>query len=183
MFETQKIRQNCIILFSQGVIILQIGIYPGSFDPITYGHIDIIERSAKLVDRLIVAVLSNPQKKPLFTIDERIYMIKESVSHLENIEIDSFNGLLIDFAQLKNAKVIVKGLRAVSDFEYELQMALMNKKLNNNIETIFIMTSSRYSYLSSSIVKEIASFGGCVGDLVPPIVRANLGEKFTINKK
>ncbi|MGI6484960.1 MAG: pantetheine-phosphate adenylyltransferase [Tepidanaerobacteraceae bacterium] len=157
---------------------MQIGIYPGSFDPITYGHLDIIERSAKLFDKLIVAVLSNPQKEPLFSIDERMKMIEDSVSHIQNVEVDSFNGLLIEFAMLKKARVIVKGLRAVSDFEYELQMALMNKKLNENIETIFIMTNSKYSYLSSSIVKEVARLGGCVGDLVPPVVGITLREKF-----
>jgi len=159
---------------------LNIGIYPGSFDPITYGHLDIITRSAKLFDKLIVAVLSNPQKKPLFTVDERVEMIKQSVQDIANIEIDSFSGLLVDFARLKQAKVIVKGLRAVSDFEYELQMALMNNKLDDEIETIFIMTSTKYSYLSSSIVKEVSSFGGCVKGLVPPIVEKRLKQKFSI---
>ncbi|NLZ53544.1 MAG: pantetheine-phosphate adenylyltransferase [Thermoanaerobacteraceae bacterium] len=159
---------------------MNIGIYPGSFDPITYGHLDIITRSAKLFDRLIVAVLSNPQKKSLFTVNERIEMIEQSVKEIENIEIDSFSGLLVDFARLKQAKVIVKGLRAVSDFEYELQMALMNNKLDNEIETIFIMTSTKYSYLSSSIVKEVSSFGGCVAGLVPPIVEKRLRQKFSI---
>lgn len=157
---------------------MHIGIYPGSFDPITYGHLDIIKRSTKLFDYLIVAVLSNPQKSPLFTVDERIEMISEAVKNTPNVEIDSFSGLLIDFARLKQARVIVKGLRAVSDFEYELQMALMNKKLDENIETIFIMTSSKYSYLSSSVVKEVSSFGGCVAGLVPPIVEKRLKEKF-----
>lgn len=132
---------------------MKIGIYPGSFDPITNGHIDIIERSSRLFDKLIVAVLSNPQKQPLFTIAERVNLIKDLVGHIPNLEVDSFHGLLVDFAQMKNAKVIVKGLRAVSDFEYELQMALMNKKLAPEIETIFIMTNSKYSFLSSSIVK------------------------------
>jgi len=161
---------------------LNVGIYPGSFDPITYGHLDIIQRSAKLFDRLIVAVLSNPQKKPLFTVDERIEMICQSVNNAPNIEIDSFSGLLIDFARLKQARVIIKGLRAVSDFEYELQMALMNKKLDDHIETVFIMTSSKYSYLSSSIVKEVSRFGGCVASLVPPLVEKKLKQKFTVNQ-
>lgn len=155
-----------------------IGIYPGSFDPITNGHLDIITRSAKLFDKLIVAVLSNPRKTALFTVDERIEMIRESVKDIDNIEIDSFSGLLIDFARLKKAKVIVKGLRAVSDFEYELQMALMNNKLDSEIETIFIMTSSKYSFLSSSIIKEVSSFGGCVRGLVPPIVEKRLKQKY-----
>jgi pantetheine-phosphate adenylyltransferase len=163
------------------VIALNIGIYPGSFDPITFGHLDIIKRSAKLFDRLIVAVLSNPQKKPLFTVDERIEMIRQSINNAPNIEIDSFSGLLIDFARLKQARVIIKGLRAVSDFEYELQMALMNKKLDERIETVFIMTSSKYSYLSSSIVKEVASFGGCVASLVPPLVEKQLKQKYEAN--
>lgn len=160
---------------------MNIGIYPGSFDPITFGHLDIIKRSAKLFDRLIVAVLSNPQKKPLFTVDERIEMIRQSINNAPNIEIDSFSGLLIDFARLKQARVIIKGLRAVSDFEYELQMALMNKKLDERIETVFIMTSSKYSYLSSSIVKEVASFGGCVASLVPPLVEKQLKQKYEAN--
>lgn len=162
---------------------MKIGLYPGSFDPITYGHVDIIERSAKLFDRLIVAVLSNPRKTPLFTVEERIEMIQESVKNIPNVEIDTFSGLLIDFARLKKADVIVKGLRAVSDFEYELQMALMNKKLDEHIETIFIMTSSKYSYLSSSVVKEVASFGGCVATVVPPLVEKRLKDKFKIDNK
>ncbi|MGB4632169.1 MAG: pantetheine-phosphate adenylyltransferase [Tepidanaerobacteraceae bacterium] len=157
---------------------MDIGIYPGSFDPITNGHLDIITRSEKLFDKLIVAVLSNPRKTALFTVDERIEMIRESVKDIDNIEIDSFSGLLIDFARLKKAKVIVKGLRAVSDFEYELQMALMNNKLDSEIETIFIMTSSKYSFLSSSIIKEVSSFGGCVRGLVPPIVEKRLKQKY-----
>lgn len=157
---------------------MNIGIYPGSFDPITNGHIDIIERSSKLFDRLIVAVLTNPRKEPLFTVEERIFMIRESIKHVSNVDIENFDGLLVDFARLKKAKVIVKGLRAVSDFEYELQMALMNKKLETDIETIFIMASSRYSYLSSSVVKEVASFGGCVASLVPPVVEKQLKKKF-----
>jgi len=157
---------------------LNVGIYPGSFDPVTYGHIDIIERSARIFDRLIVAVLNNPQKEPLFTAEERIVMIKNSVMHLDNVEVESFSGLLVDFARIKNARVIVKGLRAVSDFEYELQMALMNKKLDKEIETIFIMTSSKYSYLSSSVVKEVATFGGCIATLVPPVVEKRLKEKY-----
>lgn len=160
--------------------LLKIGIYPGSFDPITNGHLDIIERSAKLLDKLIVAVLKNPNKKPLFTSEERIDMIKESVTNIPNVEVENFSGLLVDFAKIKGAQVIIKGLRAVSDFEYELQMALMNKKLADEIETIFIMTNSQYSYLSSSVVKEVASFGGCVKDLVPLIVEKKLKKKYLI---
>ena len=161
---------------------MNIGVYPGSFDPITFGHLDIIKRSAKLFDRLIVAVLSNPKKSPLFSVEERIHMIRDSVNDIPNIEIDSFEGLLVDFARLKKARVIVKGLRAVSDFEYELQMALMNKKLDSDIETIFIMTSSKYSYLSSSVVKEVSSHGGCVASLVPPSVESRLRKVFNSTK-
>ncbi|ADL07803.1 pantetheine-phosphate adenylyltransferase [Thermosediminibacter oceani] len=157
---------------------MNVAIYPGSFDPVTNGHLDIIERSSRLFDRLIVAVLRNPSKKPLFTVEERIEMIKKSVSHIKNVEVDYFSGLLVDFARLKKACIIVKGLRAVSDFEYELQMALMNKKLDEEIETVFIMTNAKYSYLSSSIVKEVASLGGCVKELVPPLVAEKLREKF-----
>lgn len=157
---------------------MNIGIYPGSFDPITCGHLDIIKRSAKLFDKLIVAVMTNPQKKPLFTVKERIELIEYSIRDLSNVKVDSFNGLLVDFAKQKNAQVIVKGLRAVSDFEYELQMALMNKKLDNEMETIFIMTNSKYSYLSSSVVKEVASFGGCIKGLVPSLVEKELKNKF-----
>ncbi|MGB9813465.1 MAG: pantetheine-phosphate adenylyltransferase [Thermovenabulum sp.] len=157
---------------------MRIAIYPGSFDPITNGHIDVIERSLKLFDRIIVAVLKNPNKKPLFSVEERVEMIKEATKHINNVEVESFSGLLVDFAKIKNAKIIIKGLRAVSDFEYEFQMALMNKKLDKDIETVFIMTNTRYSFLSSSVVKEVASFGGCVKDLVPPHVEKKLKEKF-----
>ena len=156
------------------------GIYPGSFDPVTNGHIDIIERSAKIFDKLVVAVLKNQSKMLLFTTDERINMIRESTTHIPNVEVDCFNGLLVDFAKIKQAKVIVKGLRAVSDFEYELQMALMNKKLANDIETVLIMTNCHYSYLSSSIVKEVVSLKGCVKNLVPPNVAKQLKNKFNI---
>lgn len=157
---------------------MKVGIYPGSFDPVTYGHIDIIKRSSTLFEKLIVAVLSNPQKQPLFSIEERVKLIKDSVGQVPNLEVDSFNGLLVDFAHMKNAKVIVKGLRVVSDFEFELQMALMNKKLSPDIETIFIMTSAKYSFLSSSIVKESAKLGGCVATLVPPAVENALKKKY-----
>ncbi|MFO7151662.1 MAG: pantetheine-phosphate adenylyltransferase [Bacillota bacterium] len=159
---------------------MSIAIYPGSFDPITNGHLDIIERGSKIFDELIVAVLQNPSKKYLFTMEERIEMIKDAVKHLPNVEVDYFNGLLVDFARKRNAKIVIKGLRAVSDFEYELQMALMNKKLYKDLETVFIMTSTKYSFLSSSIVREVASFGGCVKDLVPPVVEEKLRQKFAL---
>lgn len=160
---------------------MRIGIYPGSFDPVTNGHIDIIERSAKLLDKLIVAIMINPSKMPLFSVEERILMIRESITHIDNVEICGFTGLLVDLAQSKNAGFIIRGLRAVTDFEYELQMTLMNKKLNSSIETLFLMTDSKYSYLSSSIVKEIAAFGGCLKGMVPPLVEEKLKATFNIN--
>lgn len=153
-------------------------IYPGSFDPVTYGHIDIIERASKIFDTLYVGVLSNPGKTPLFTDEERVEMIKKSVVHIPNVEVDMFTGLLVDYSKVKHAKVIIKGLRAVSDFEYEFQMALMNKKLDPGIETLFMMTSNKYSYLSSSVVKDIAKFKGCVKSLVPPFVEEKLIAKY-----
>jgi pantetheine-phosphate adenylyltransferase len=156
---------------------LKIAICPGSFDPATNGHIDIIQRSAKLFDKVIVAVSNNPNKKPLFSVEERVEIIKRTCSNIENLEIDSFSGLLIEYARSKNANAIVKGLRAVSDFEYELQMALMNKKLNPDIETVFMMTSSKYSYLSSSLVKEVARLGGCIRGLVPEMIENEIYKK------
>jgi len=156
---------------------LKIGVYPGSFDPVTNGHLDIIERASKIFDKLIVAVLVNPNKTPTFDLDERVGFLRDVTSHLTNVEIDAFTGLLIDFMKEKNAKVIIKGLRAVSDFEYEFQMALLNKKLDPSIETIFMMTNSKYSYLSSSMVKEVARFGGCITDLVPKKIASKVMRK------
>lgn len=157
---------------------MKIAICPGSFDPATNGHIDIIKRSGLLFDKVIVAVLNNPHKKPLFSVEERVDLLRKTCSSIENVEIDSFSGLLIEYAKSRNANAIVKGLRAVSDFEYELQMALMNKKLYPEIETVFMMTSSRYSYLSSSIIKEVAQFGGCIKGLVPEIVEEEIHKRF-----
>jgi len=157
---------------------LKIAVCPGSFDPVTNGHLDIIERSGALFDKVIVAVLNNPNKKSLFSVEERVEMLRKSCSFMKNVEVDSFSGLLIEYAKRKNASVLVKGLRAVSDFEYELQMALMNKKLSPEIETVFIMTSSKYSYLSSSIVKEVARFGGCIKGLVPDNVESEIHKRF-----
>ena len=159
---------------------MKIGVYPGSFDPVTNGHLDIIERSAKLFDKLIVAVLINSNKTPLFSVEKRLEFLRESCKEFKNVEIESFEGLLIEFMKEKNANVIVKGLRAVSDFEYEFQMALMNRKLNPEIETVFMMTSNKYSYLSSSLIKEVARFGGCVKGLIPEIVEKEL---YRINNK
>jgi pantetheine-phosphate adenylyltransferase len=157
---------------------LKIAVYPGSFDPATNGHLDIIKRSGLLFDKVIVAVLNNPNKHPLFSMEERVDILRRICNGIENVEIDNFSGLLIDYAKSKNANAIVKGLRAVSDFEYELQMAHMNKKLNPDIETIFIMTNSRYSYLSSSLVKEVAQFGGCIRGLVPEILEEEIYKRF-----
>lgn len=156
----------------------KIAVYPGSFDPITNGHLDVIERSAKIFDKVIVAILENPEKKnPMFTIEERKDLIKRSTKNLENVEVDSFSGLLVNFLEKKNASVIIKGLRAVSDFEYEFQMALINNKLDPKVETLFMMTSAQYSFLSSTAVKQAASFGGCIKDLVPDEVLPDVIKK------
>ena len=157
---------------------LKVAVYPGSFDPVTNGHLDIIHRAAKQFDRLIVAVLHNSSKRPLFTLDERQQLLRQVTSDIPNVEVDSFRELLINYMEQKQAHVIVRGLRAVSDFEKELQMASANHKLNNNIETFFMMTTPEYSFLSSSIVKEIAMFRGPVEDLVPPVVEQALREKY-----
>ncbi len=147
---------------------------PGSFDPVTNGHLDIIERAAEIFDEVIVLVVINPQKKTLFTIDERVSMLSDSIDGYDNVSIDTFSGLLVRYMLKKKAKVIVRGLRAVSDFEYEFQMAMMNNKLSQEIETVFLMASSNYSYLSSSIIKEVASFNACIEGLVPPQVEDKL---------
>lgn len=151
---------------------------PGSFDPVTYGHLDIIQRAALVFDEVIIAVLNNASKHPLFTVAERIELIKEVTRDMPNVQVDRFDGLLIDYMHQKGATTIVKGLRAVSDFEYELQMASLNRKLDEQIETFFMMTSNRYSYLSSSIVKEIAKYKGTVYGLVPNEVEKALQQKF-----
>ncbi|MDI6604668.1 pantetheine-phosphate adenylyltransferase [Aceticella autotrophica] len=156
---------------------MKIAVYPGSFDPVTNGHLDIIKRASKVFDELIVAVLINPSKNAMFSVDERVELLKIVTSDIENVKIDCFTGLLIDYLDKVNSKIIVKGLRMISDFEYEFQMALINKKLNPDIETLFFMTSNKYGYLSSSIVKEVAKFGGCLSDLVPDIVIKRIFEK------
>ena len=152
--------------------------YPGSFDPITLGHIDIIRRAARIFDKVIVGVLNNQSKSPLFSTDERVRLIEESINDIDNIEVMSFDGLLVDFMRENGIEVIIKGLRAVSDFEYEFQMAQMNKSLCKDAETMFMMTSPEYSYLSSSIVREVARFGGNVDDYVTETVRKALTSKF-----
>ena len=157
---------------------MNIAVYPGSFDPITYGHLDIISRGAKIYDKLIVAVLVNMDKKCLFDIEERVELIKKVTKDLDNVEVLSFEGLLVDFARIHNSKVILKGLRTVSDFEYEFQMALMNSKLDPDIETVFMMTSSAYSYVSSSSVKQVAKFGGNIKGLVPEELITEVMDRF-----
>jgi pantetheine-phosphate adenylyltransferase len=151
-----------------------IAIYPGSFDPITLGHLDLIRRSSRLFERVIVAVLRNPNKRPLFTVEQRLEQIRLSTKHLPNVGVDSFDGLAVEYAQMQQAQVLLRGLRAVSDFEIELQMAHTNKTLSTQIETVFLATSNEYSFLSSSVVKEIARFGGSVDHLVPPHIALDI---------
>ncbi len=153
-------------------------VYPGSFDPITNGHFDIIQRGLKIFDSILVAVLENPKKKSFFSTKERVNMIQETFAGYANIEVKSFHGLLVEFAKRNKAKIIIRGLRAISDFEYEFQMALMNRKLDPEIETFFMMPSVNYSFLSSMLVKEIFMLGGCLKDLVPTEVESKLREKF-----
>jgi len=158
---------------------LRIFVYPGSFDPVTNGHLDIIDRASGICDRLIVAVLKNRSKEPIFSMEERVSFLKEILAGRPEIEIATFSGLLVDFMREKKANTIIKGLRAVSDFEYEFQMALLNKNLDANIETLFMMTNINYSYLSSSAVRELASHGGNIKDLVPDIIIDRIYRKFT----
>ncbi len=157
-------------------------IYPGFFDPITNGHLSVVKRALQIFDKLIIAILNNPQKVPLFSIEERISMIKEAVRDEPNVEVDTFDGLLVDYAVKKNSNVILRGLRALSDFEYEFQMALMNRKLNRHIQSLFLMTDYKWFYTSSTIIKEAASFGGDISGLVPKIVNQKLKEKFSHSK-
>jgi len=154
-----------------------LAIYPGSFDPVTNGHLDLIERGAKLFDRLIVAVLRNLEKDPLFSVTERVEMLGEATRPWPNVEVEIFEGLLVDYARRRGAHVILRGIRAVSDYEYELQMALMNRRLEPQIETVFMMPAETYSYLSSRLVKEIFRLGGDVAGLVPPVVEQRLRAK------
>lgn len=154
-----------------------IAVYPGSFDPVTNGHLDIIERSASLFDKVYVAVLKNSSKTPLFSVEERCGLIERVTSHLDNIVVTSFDGLLVDFVKRVDGKIIVKGLRALSDFEYEFQMALTNKKLDNDVETVFLSTSAQNQYLSSSIVKDIARYKGSLDGLVPAVIQSDIYKK------
>ncbi len=159
----------------------RLAIYPGSFDPVTNGHMDIIERGLKLFDRIIVAVLINPKKNPLFSVEERLFLLEKSLTHLPTVEVATSEGLLVDFAVQQKAVAILRGMRAVSDFEHEFQMALMNRRLNRQIETVFLMTGLRWIFTSSSIIKEAASFGGKIKELVPEVVFEKLKEKFALN--
>ncbi|MGN0333145.1 MAG: pantetheine-phosphate adenylyltransferase [Lachnospiraceae bacterium] len=152
-------------------------IYPGSFDPVTYGHLDIIERSSKLVDELIVGVLNNNAKTPLFSVEERVKMLEEVTKDIENVKVVPFEGLLIDFAEKMDAGMVVRGLRAITDFENELKMAQTNHKLSPKVETVFLTTSLEYAYLSSTVVKEVAAFGGDISQFVPEIVERRIQEK------
>ncbi|MBR5252039.1 MAG: pantetheine-phosphate adenylyltransferase [Oscillospiraceae bacterium] len=156
---------------------MKIAICPGSFDPITLGHIDIIERSAKIFDKVYVVVMVNPAKQPTFSTEERIDMIKQTTGHIPNVVAESYTGLIADYAKEKGACTLVKGLRAVTDFEYEFQQALTNKKLNPDLETLFMVTNQEYMYLSSTIVRQIANFGGDIGQFVPSQIKDKLEEK------
>lgn len=160
----------------------KVAIYPGTFDPITNGHISILNRALKIFDKLVIAILNNTQKAPLFTLEERLAMIREVLKGVENIEVDSFDGLLVDYAVKRETNVVIRGLRALSDFEYEFQLALMNRKLNRDVQSVFLMTDYKWFYTSSTIIKEAARWGGDISGLVPPLVCRKLREKFGLNK-
>lgn len=157
----------------------KIAVYPGSFDPVTNGHLDIIERGLKLFDKLIVTIMFNPAKKSLFTVEERLELLEKSLEKFPNIEIDSFSGLLVDYAAKQKARAILRGMRAVSDFEHEFQMALMNRRLNREIQTVFLITGTQWIFTSSSIIKEAARFGGNISSMVPPAVNEKLKKKLS----
>ncbi|MBX7151873.1 pantetheine-phosphate adenylyltransferase [bacterium] len=160
---------------------MKTAIYPGTFDPITHGHLDIIGRASALFDKVIVTVAINPKKKPLFTIDERMELIRSVVQPYPNVECESFDGLLVNFAREKNATALIRGLRAISDFEYEFQMALVNRKLSDKLVTVFLMPGEKFTYLNSTIVKEVAMFGGDISAFVPSLVEAKVKEKIKKN--
>jgi len=159
-----------------------VAIYPGSFDPVTNGHLDLIQRASNLFDRLVVAVLVNPEKDPLFSPQERVKMLDLVVAHLPNVEVDTFEGLLVDYARSKGARVLLRGIRAVSDYEYELQMALMNRQLEPDMETVFMLPAEAYSYLSSRLVREVARLGGSIKGLVPAAVEERIRAKLMASK-
>ncbi len=156
---------------------MKIAVYPGSFDPVTKGHIDIVERASKIFDKVIVVVMVNPTKTPVFSTEERVDFIKRVTKHVKNVEVDSYVGLVVDYANKKNADTLIKGLRAVTDFEYEFQQALTNKKLDNNLETLFLVTNQEYMYLSSTVVRQIASFGADITQFVPAEIKEDLLKK------
>ncbi len=156
---------------------MTLAVYPGSFDPLTNGHVDIILRGARLFDRIIVAMLVNAEKAPLFSMEERVEIARAVFKDMPNVEVDTFDGLLVDYMARRRAHVIVRGLRAVSDFEFEFQMALMNRRLNDKVETVFMMPAEQYTYISSRLIKEVASLGGHVGGLVPEMVEMRLRQK------
>ena len=160
----------------------KIAVYPGSFDPVTNGHCDVIRRGLRLFDKVIVAIARNGSKNPLFTIEQRLEMLRKSLNGMPGVEVDSFEGLLVDYVVKRQADAILRGLRAVSDFEYEFQMALMNRKLNKNVQTVFLMTGLRWIFISSSIIKEAARFGGDTRGMVPDIVCEKLKEKFAVSQ-
>ncbi len=161
---------------------MRTAIYPGSFDPFTNGHLDVVQRAARLFDRVIVAVAKSDSKQPLFTSVERLALVQESIRGMPNVEADTFDGLLVEYVQRRSAQAVLRGLRAISDFEFEFQMALMNRKLNENFETIFMMPKDTYTFLSSRIVKEIARLGGDVSPFVPPHVRSALATQLAMEK-
>ncbi len=158
----------------------RIAIYPGSFDPVTYGHLDVVERGLRLFDRIVVTILKNPRKQFLFPLEERLEMLQASLTDFARVEVDTFDGLLVEYAARRGAQAILRGLRALSDFEYEFQLALMNRRLNRDIQTVFLMTGMRWIYTSSSIIKEAAQFGGDIEGMVPPIVLERLERKFPL---
>jgi pantetheine-phosphate adenylyltransferase len=185
--EEKSIRQTHICFYvrykdkkdcNKGETAMTRAIYPGSFDPVTFGHIDIIERASKICDELIVGVLNNSAKQPLFSVGERVSMLEEVISHIPNVKVESFDGLLADYARKTDASLIIRGLRAVTDFEYELQIAQTNRALNENMDTVFFTTNIKYSYLNSTTVKEVAFYGGDVSKFVPPHIIVKLNEKF-----
>jgi pantetheine-phosphate adenylyltransferase len=161
---------------------VRVAIYPGSFDPLTNGHLDLIERGSRLADKLIVAVLRNDEKKALFTTEERLAMMLRATVHLPNVAVDCFDGLLVDYARRQNAHIILRGIRAVSDYEYELRKALMNRHLNPEAETVFLLSAEAYSFVSSSLVKEVIGLGGDAGGLVPPFVEEKLKQRLAERK-
>lgn len=157
---------------------MRICVYPGTFDPVTNGHMDIIVRAAALFDKVVIGIASDNYKNVLFSTKERMDILKEVTADLDNVEVEIFSGLLMEYCKVKNACAVIRGLRAVSDFEYEMQLALMNKKLNPNVETVFLMTGQQHSFISSSIIKDVAVLGGCITDLVPPSVERRIIEKY-----